>query len=898
MSRRLIHIGVIRRSGRYPWGSGGETASATELVSMIARLEAKGLSQKEIAVGLNISQKPGGPPSTGALRNQKSLAKAEVREGQRLNIIRQKEGGMSVAAISREFNIPAATVRDLLKPNANFKYKIIKQISNLLRKMIGKKEFVDVGEGVEIWMGVSRPKLDNAVTLLKNEGYTMHYLAQEQLGAPGKKTSIKVLGSPTATYKDVLANKRNIIVPHFFTEDNGATFLEPDKINNFSSNRILVKYKDDGGAAKDGLIEMRRGVPELNLGEKAYAQVRIGVDDTHFMKGMAVLKDDIPEGYDIIYNTAKLDTGNKLDAMKPQVEVGASRFGAVVRPNTFEQDGETTFGVVNRIGDEKLSEEGTWSEWKRNLSSQVLAKQSPRLATKQLDVLYQNNKAELSDIMELTDPTVRNHLLIDFADKADKAAVDLKAAALPRQTTNVLLPDPNMKPNEVYAPNYNNGESVTLLRYPHGGVFEIPTLTVNNKTSEYRKIIGTTPMDAVAVHPDVAHKMSGADFDGDFVLVIPNKTKQIRTEPTLNTLKSFNPVTAYPKYPGMTIMEEIQKERLMGDVSNLITDMTIKGAPQMEIARAVKHSMVVIDAVNKELNYKQSRLDNGIAALKTKYQGSARAGAATLISRAKSEERVPARRDHYTINEVTGEKVFSYTRETYIHKKTGMEIPKVTRSRKMAESKDGYTFVNSKGKLVDLSSGTVIESVYADHANKMKGLGNQARLATLTQEPTPYSRKAKVTYRDEVASLNKQYKAAVKARPIERKAQLLGGEIYKSKLDSNPGMSNSDKKKEKGRSLVLARTRLNATKPVIKISTREWEAIEMGAVSPTRLKGILRNADMDAVRIHATPRAVRGGLSSAKTTRALSLIKAGYTAAEVASAIGVPVSQIRTMDKD
>ena len=880
MSRTLVHIGVIRRSGRYPWGSGGETASATELLQMIDRLAAKGLSQTEIARGLNMS--------TTELRNQKSLAKMEGKEAQRINVIRQKEDGMSIAAISREFNIPAGTVSDLLKPNANFKYKIVRKIANLLRKMVGKDGFVDVGEGSEIWVGVPRPKLDNAITLLKNEGYMIHYLRQEQLGAPGKKTSIKVLGPKDSKYKDAEANKRYIAVPNFFTEDSGVTFLQPDKINNFSSDRILVKYKDDGGAAKDGLIEMRRGVPELNLGAKAYAQVRIGVDGTHFMKGMAVLRDDMPEGYDIIYNTSKDRSANKLAAMKPQVEKGASRFGAIVRPNTFQQNGETTFGVVNRIGDVKLSEEGAWSEWKRNLSSQVLAKQSPRLATKQLNILYQNNKAELSDIMELTDPTVRNHLLIDFADKADKASIDLKAAALPRQTTNVLLPDPNMKPNEVYAPNYNNGESVTLLRYPHGGVFEIPTLTVNNKTSEYRDIIGTSPIDAVAVHPDVAHKLSGADFDGDFVLVIPNKTKQIRTEPTLETLKTFDAKTSYKKYPGMTVMKEPQKERLMGDVSNLVTDMTIKGAPQKEIARAIKHSMVVIDAVNHELNYKQSYLDNGIAALKTKYQGSARSGASTLLSRAKGEQRVLERRDHYTIDTETGEKVFSYTHETYIHKKTGVETPKLIKSRQMAESKDGY----------DLSSGTVIESVYADHANSMKDLGNQARLATLAQKPTPKSAKARATYLAEATSLDKKYKLAVKARPIERKAQLLGGEIYKSKVDANPGMSNSQKKKEKGRSLVLARTRLDATKPVIKITPREWEAIEMGAVSPTRLKGILRNADMDAVRTYATPRAARGGLSTAKTSRALALIKSGYTAAEVASAIGVPVSQIRIINKE
>ena len=894
----LVHYGTLRRSGRYPWGSGGESASATELVRMIDRLAAKGLTETEIAAGLNITAKPGGPPSTTALRNQKALAKGELKEEQRLNVIRQREGGMSVAAISREFGIPPGTIRDMLRPTYNKKYRIIREIAELLAKLIGKDDFVDVGKGVEIHVNVSRPKFDNAVTMLKNDGYHMHYLRQEQLGMPGKRTSFKIMGSPTSTYKEMSAKKRDVIVPNFFTEDSGESFLLPDKINNVSSKRILVKYKDDGGAAKDGLIEMRRGLPELNLGNKAYAQVRIGVDDTHFMKGMAVLRTDIPKGYDIVYNTSKDRTGNKLDAMKPQQEEGASRFGAVVRPNTFEQDGETTFGVVNVIGSKKPSVEGAWAEWNKNLASQVLSKQAPRLATKQLDITYKNNLAELSDIMDLTNPTVRNHLLIDFADKADRASVDLKAAALPRQTTNILLPDPGMKPNEIYAPHYNNGESVVLIRYPHGGTFEIPTLTVNNKYSDYRDIIGKATGDAVAIHPDVAQKLSGADFDGDFVLVIPDKAGRIKTDSSLSGLKDFDAKTAYPPYPGMKVMGEQAKERLMGDVSNLITDMTIKGASTDEIARAVRHSMVVIDAVNHELNYKQSRLDNGIGALKTKYQGTARSGASTLISKSKSQLRVPQRRDHYTINDKTGEKIYSYTDDSYIHKDTGKVIPKSTKSTKMGESKDGYTFVNKKGKLVDLSSGTVIESVYAEHANKLKALGNQARLATLSQKPSVYSKKAEATYSVEVASLNVQHKEALKHRPVERKAQILGSEIYRSKVDANPGMSTSDMSKEKGRSLVAARRRLNATKPVIKITPREWEAIEMGAVSSTRLKSMLKNADMDEVRSYATPRATQGVLSTAKTSRAKALLKAGYTTAEVASAIGVPVTQVRTMDKD
>ena len=872
----IVHYGVKRRSGRYPWGSGGE------LLSKIERLAAKGFNETEIAAGLGIS--------TTELRNQKAIAMASSKEAQRLNVIRQKERGMSIAAISREVKIPASTIRDLLKPDANRKYQIIKEISDILRKILRKDKFVDVGDGSEIFMGVSRTKLENAITLLRNEGYPVYYLAQEQLGSrAGRKTTVMVLAAKDVSYKELLANRSNIAIPNFEINDTGATFFEPSAINNVSSKRILVKYKDDGGADKDGLIEVRAGLPEFNLGAKRYAQVRIGVDGTHFMKGMVVQRDDLPKGVDVIYNTSKLSTGKKTDAMKPQIEEGVSRFGAVVKPNTFtKKDGTEEFGVLNIIGEkDKILIEGAWAGWNKNLASQVLSKQAPRIAAKQLDVVYENHKAELDDISKLTNPTVRNHLLEAFADSADRRAVDLKAAALPRQSTNVLLPDPNIKPTEIYAPNYKNGESVTLIRYPHGGVFEIPTLRVNNKTSEFKDIIGTAAKDAVAIHPSVAQKLSGADFDGDFVLVIPNKNKLIRTEPTLAKLKNFEPKVEYKRYPGMKVMDEKQKQRQMGNISNLITDMTIKGANQAEIARAVKHSMVVIDAVKHELNYTQSHIDNGIAALKTKYQGSARSGAATLISKTKSEERVDARKDYYAINPKTGEKVFTKTGETYINKKTGKRITKTMRSTK------GYEFDAEK----ELSSGTAIETVYAKHANRMKGLGNQARLATLSQQPTPYSRTARLTYKTEVASLDKKYKAAKASRPIERKAQLLGGDIYRDTVGANPGMSRPDKRKKMDQSLVLARTRLKAARPIINITPREWQAIELGAVSPTRLKSILRNADMDAVRSHATPRAVKTALSTSKTTRAKSLIAGGYTAAEIASALGVPVSQIRDIDK-
>lgn len=243
------------------------------------------------------------------------------------------------------------------------------------------------------------------------------------------------------------------------------------------------------------------------------------------------------------------------------------------------------------------------------------------LIKKQLNLTKADKQAEFDEICALNNPTVKKNLLKSFADDCDAAAVHLKAAALPRQKYQVILPLTSIKDDQVYAPNYNDGEKVALIRYPHGGTFEIPILTVNNKHAEGKRVLGTTPADAIGISSKVAERLSGADFDGDTVMVIPTgKSIKITSTPPLKGLERFDPKTSYPERQGMKYMKNTQTE--MGIISNLITDMTLKGANQDELARAVRHSMVVIDAEKHKLDYKKSEADNGIAALKKKYQGS------------------------------------------------------------------------------------------------------------------------------------------------------------------------------------------------------------------------------------------------------------------------------------
>jgi len=864
----FFHYGTPCHSGRYPCGSGGDT-----FLGVVERLHSEGLSEVDIAKAFDMS--------TGELRNQKTLAKMLLKEERRIFATRQRDAGMSVSAIAKEMNLPSGTVSDLLKPGANAKFRIIKTVADALKKAIDKFGFVDVGEGVEIFLGVSSLKLDNAVTLLKNEGYVMHYIKVPQLGT-NRETRMKILGPPGSTYKELMANRHKISIPNSFSEDGGRSFLTPGEYRTIDAKRVLVVYNNEGGGDKDGLIELRRGVPELSLGEKRYAQVRIAVNDTHYLKGMAIHKDTIPDGYDAIFYTSKDPTGNKLDALKPLETDNVLPFGAVVKkPRYYESNGEKLQSAVNIV-----NEEGDWQQWSRNLSSQFLSKQSTTLAKQQLDLRFDARQSEYDEIMGLTNPVVKKHLLGAFGDTLDSDSIFLKAAALPRQSTAVLLPDPTMKPNEVYAPGFKNGEAVSLVRHPHGGIFEIPTLRVNNRAPNAKSMIGNRT-DAIAIHPDVAKRLSGADFDGDSVVVFPNKGN-IRTAPALDGLKNFDPRRMYPPVKGMKVLTKEGKGLKMGGVSNLITDMTLQGASDAELARAIRHSMVVIDAEKHKLNYEQSYKDNGIAALKRKYQGSARSGASTLISKAKSQKYVPHRKDHYTIDPDTGAKIWTYTGKSYIDPKTGKEYFSRTKSNKMYEEPDAFA----------LSSGTKMEAVYATHANKLKALADRSRLSYIQTKGYKRDSNAAATYAPEVASLQKKLTAAMRNQPLERKAQIIGNEIIRQKKVNNPGVKLKYKvlQSERSKALAVGRSKAGAHKPIIRISEREWEAIQMGAISKTKLEKILRNADMDQIKAYATPRTDHplGGRES----RARMLLDAGYSVSEVADAIGASPYQISNLNMD
>lgn len=884
----LAHYGVKRKSGRYPWGSGKDPHQHSgDLLSTIKDLKAKGLSETEIAKGLGMT--------TTQLRAQKSIAKNEKRKADAAMVARLKEKGMSNTAIGRRMGINESSVRALLDPTLKERAGSTEALAKELKKSVGKDGLVDVGLGVETNLGVTGTKLKTATAMLEAEGYHVHKVKVTQQ-TTGKQTEMKVLVPPGMDYKTVLARRGEIKAPGVNVEDRGRTVYGIEKPTPISSKRLKVRYGPEGGTDMDGVIELRRGVKDLSLGGSNYAQVRISIDGTHFLKGMAMYSDDIPKGYDIRFNTNKKKTDNKLDALKPMKDDPANPFGAVIRKQMhYESGGKKKLSGINIVNDE-----GTWGDWSKTLSSQFLSKQPVSLAKQQLQKVRDKRKAEFEEIMALTNPAVKKKLLQSFADSCDSDAVDLKAASLPRQASQVILPVPKMKPTEVYAPNFKHGEKVVLVRHPHGGRFEIPELTVNNKDPHARRSIGSKVKDAIGIHPKVAERLSGADFDGDSVLCIPNNSGKVKTSPALKGLKDFDPKATYPKYKGMVPMSKERTQLEMGKISNLITDMTIAGATQSEIARAVRHSMVVIDAHKHELNYKQSEIDNGIGALKKKYQGGTTGGAASLISRAGSTAYLPERKARSAskggpIDKKTGRKVWEETGRTYkkpifdkndptkvVEWKTERSI---TKSSKLAEAHDAFSLVSKNG--------STIETVYANHSNALKAMANEARKATLKIPSVRKNPQAAKAYAPEVKSLKAKINEGLRNKPRERQAQVLADAVVRAKKQADPSLAKDKERMSKVRrqALAEARARTGAGKKPFLLTPKEWRAIQEGAVSQAMLNKVLEMADETNVRELATPRSTPK-ISSSMISRAKAMSSRGKTAAEIAEALGISTTSV------
>lgn len=943
-----LWYGTPRHSGRYPWGSGKNPyQSLMSFQKRVYQMRKEGKSDKEIRKSFDNM-------STGKFVARMQAAKDAQWKYNAKVVRRMSEAGVAGRAISRKTGIPEATVRQYLKSNSQTEANRYKSgdLADTLRANVDKLGFVDVGKGVASILStpenpVTDARMKSVLAQLEESGYKVYSDVNFKQSGTRQWTPMKVLVKDDVSKGDVvraildakvgLPSKEPGSTEGVVHDEDGRVVSKgPVAPASIDSKRIFIKYNEEGGLEKDGLIEIRRGVPDLDLGKAHYAQVRIAVNSDEnanglYIKGMAAYSDDVPAGYDILVNSNK-HVGAPLDkVLKPMTGDPANPFKASIKGEdrlikfqkyyTDPETGEKKLSAINVV-----NEEGDWDTWSRNLSSQFLSKQSTGLIHDQLKEAYDIKKSEFDEIMSIKNPTIRKEFLSEFADSCDSSSWKLKGAPLPGQATQVLLPLTTLKEGTVYAPRYPDGTEMVLVRFPFAATFESPRVRNDLSNAEGKKLIGTESVEAIGVSPRTRMQMSGADCDGDTVLAIPDPDHRISTRPFQQALIDFqNEIDKFENPPGKLETKnnpKFKKGFEMGSVSNLITDMTLRGAPDEHIIRAIKHSMVVIDAQKHNYDWEASEKEFGIRELKKLYQGGEKAGASTLISRRKTKEYVGERKDgNYIydpetgrskkqyVDPETGEKLYRETGRTYRkvrpiidpetkepikdpvtgkvkYEEYGKDVVATTKVYKMLNTDDAYTLTSGGSKK---NPGTQREAIYAEAANAYKRLGNEARKESEAISEVSQDKAAAKEYAVEVASIKAKILEAKKNKPFERQAQMLAKVYYENGKDD--ARTEEEDRKLQARSLMRARDEVGSKKKYVVLTDREREAVEKNALPHTVVHELYKESNKDKLKSTFMPRDA-DPIPAVKVAWARSAIRSGNSIGEVAEQLDVSPSTL------
>ena len=939
----LKHYGVKRKSGRYPWDPSLHLPKNYKFIEDRDEMKKRGLSDNEIAKQMGLS--------TTVYRSKVTIAKEELKQYNMQRISKLQSEGMIIDDIAKTIGTTGQTVRNYLdeikNPNKSARAQRVQTeaVAQTLEDAVKRSKYIDVGKGVEIQMGISKEKLKSGLNALVESGeYEVHNLRIAQVTDKNNSTPVKVLTKKGVERSEIYKNMDKVRpVEEFAINGDARMFQQMERPKSIGWDRVHIRYAipegqkghgtNDDGAMMDGAMFLRPGVKDLNLGKASYAQVRIAVGDTHYLKGMALYGTEemfkgIPKGTDIIFNTNK--TANKtpqevLKELKKNPEGGApidgpNPFGATVkRQNTLvDAKGNPVYkpGVKDRFGNKVpqigsvniVNEEGDWGSWSKALSAQFLSKQPTTVVHERLKATMKQVQDEYESIQKVTNPVIKKQLMESFVSDLESKQVHMKAAAPKGFQGHVILPVPDMKENEVYAPNYKNGEKVVLIRYPHGGRFEIPELTVNNN-SVARKMISKDSPDAIGIHPKVASKMSGADFDGDTAYVIPNNKGKFKSRDSLKELKNFDP-NMYADKPGtFTPITKRYQQTLMGVVSNLITDMTLQGAPSNEIARAVKHSMVVIDAEKHKLNYKRSAEENGIDALmkrymthvdKVKYGDLERYNPKTrrvdkVIDPDKLKKDLTPGKEY-----TSASTIISRHKQSVITDGYQVEVPdpkSKSGGTKMVWRNKKETYLVNMVKDANVFLGpnaTKTEHHYADYINELKAFKNKVDSEISGIKMPARDPKAAKIYAEEVLSMKDKVNQVKINRIKERQAQRMAEVSSKAEIarrSEDEVLKKDEISRIKQQALNKARSMVGAERTPVTITDDEWDAVQSNAVSGTLLKELVSFMDDSQLKSLATPRANKQ-MTDARKSKAKALLANGYTIAQVAEALGVSSSTI------
>ena len=158
-----------------------------------------------------------------------------------------------------------------------------------------------------------------------------------------------------------------------------------------------------------------------------------------------------------------------------------------------------------------------------------------------------------------------------------------------------------------------------------------------------------------------------------------------------------------------------------------------------------------------------------------------------------NDEEARAKYSHVKkVDKKTGEVTYTSKDGKYIY---ALE-KRTQKSTKMAETDDAYTLVSNARRPMEI--------VYADYANSMKSLANQARKEVASTGKLKYDKNAAATYSKEVSSLNAKLNTALLNATRERAAQRLANADVQSKLDAGQ-IEKSDVKKAGQRAVTKYR---------------------------------------------------------------------------------------------
>lgn len=110
----------------------------------------------------------------------------------------------------------------------------------------------------------------------------------------------------------------------------------------------------------DGVIFIRENVPDLDLGEKHYASIRLLTSENTLIKGMAMFSIDIPDGKDVVVH---YNAKYKTQTIVPITEESSIKVELL------------NDGVDSCIYDMERKIDYDWDEWINNLPTQLLSKE-------------------------------------------------------------------------------------------------------------------------------------------------------------------------------------------------------------------------------------------------------------------------------------------------------------------------------------------------------------------------------------------------------------------------------------------------------------------------------------------------------------------------------------------